>query len=1110
MATLVPIPSPILGLDAHSVASLQPTLDAIAANLNTLNAAVVQVNADFTGGSTENLQPGVPDEAKIGDKWFKTDNADPSLVTVIEGFVNTIPYLITDGLDVPTKESRWKEAQDAATKATVASLSSTVDGKIALVQGTIPQPSADIGDLWIDTTVSNENQVYTAKIVYDFTGNTPFQTPSGASATWSQPEIDTHFFKSGDKNAIVAAGLAQGTADGKRTGYWDDRMPGINIELTTEFEVGDTWLEDVSPAYQGYMCFLGYNGADIPADEPSRVTFQLDHWQKKGDKSAQDAAAAAQATADSKIETFRQNTTPLEADILDFWVQTFSPPDDDEQIFNQCLQAYDDVFIQANYVTEGFLTAEAFRFSLWQVITDANLIAAINTVDAAKSVNKFTTVPADKGAFGDTWTDNSVSPALSYNLTVEYDFTGETFSWIKLGVNDPPTGGSTPLTTFYWELVSIEAFADIASDAKAVADGRRSTFTGPSVPDNSGIVDTSTTSNFRPVDIGDLWVNLNAELEDDDAQRFTIWVCFRSYENVPGLDFVGIGPDRDGSNNLLNPGDGGFNTNNAFNYWQQTRDQSALEFAIDIVALQDGKRNTFISNSTDADITYPVFNDTHSGGIPDASITQGGISIGDIWIDEGSSAPDDTFQVYKCLRAYAYDDTDPGERFLSIGTNWLAVSELGLRNIAIQRFAFIDNKREVFVNTTIPNPGVGAPATWKDLRGALIGDIWIDTSVSPALLRYCKVAYLLGGTTGTNWESMDEVGTPINPSDPASKGYVDDNFVPAAGGSFGGDVDITRNSPVFTLDATSGTLGKMVFERDNVVKGALELESPDDFLTFTSVDNDIALDIETGKRIRQTTNPLAADEVANKGYADSLVSGGPFVPESGGTFSGTIRIDNNVGESALVLDDQGGANTGLFRINAGGTFAFDVERKSNALYPVIVTGDNVVALDLAGKRLVNVAAATSGTDGVRLDQMETAIAAVSDLNTGQDTAVGSTTTDAISTFKTLASAIVTGIGKPSAVAVCHLRWKRTGVDSFNCHMFKSAGGTVWACTFANDAGLLSTAGLLTDDGANQLALGVREFRVLWVSDNQVDFQFRNTAGSTIITDIAGTFLKIDE
>jgi len=401
--------------------------------------------------------------------------------------------------------------------------------------------------------------------------------------------------------------------------YLRPDQPGQDIATFPQdagvvFEVSDEWVDSDSVdtngllSFQAYTCILEYNQTEVPTDPGDRITFQNLHWSPKGDSIARDNAIAANALADGKTFTFRQQTVPNEAEQFDIWFKNFDAPDDDkDELFVNKTGTYTNASIDADFPTSGFATKEEFRESFWQIITDPEALAAANAaaVDAdSKGTNFFSNDPPDKAETGDTWTDKDASPKISYINKVTYDFEGESFSWITEGSNDPPPGGSSPLISFYWDATTDTTFADIANRAEAVADGKTAGYTGDSPPENSGVIDPNT-GILELIDIGDLWIKVDDTLTDDNDISFTAFVCWRQYRNISGVDFPTFtGPSVDGASVLIPPsadfpinvpGDpgfvpsAGFEVTNAFNYWKATRSPEVLQFATDITAIESDK-----------------------------------------------------------------------------------------------------------------------------------------------------------------------------------------------------------------------------------------------------------------------------------------------------------------------------------------------------------------------------------------------------------------------------------------------------------------------------------------------------------------------------------------
>jgi hypothetical protein len=770
--SLKPIPTPTIGSDAHSVGSLAAMLAAITSNLNTLKAAVEAHDVVLDSNPVEYLQETVPAQARVGDKWYETDAPSLDDVQLIKAWVCKTAYTATDGLTLEQKEARFIPASDKNAQDTVASLTSLLDGKASTYQSSDPPAAMDAGDIWIDTTtVSGINQAYVAKADYDYSGGT-----GAPVAGWTETEIGIHFRISGDKSAQAAAADADGIARSKTVNYLRVNMPGILAQDVTDglvYEIGDSWTQDVTP-YQSYVCYLGYNASDVPSDAGDRVTFLAAHWKAKGDKTAQDAATAAHALADGKITNYRQLTVPTDGDVLDTWFKNFAGVDRDE--LYTCNATYTAAATSAAYIGLGYGTVEAYRQTFWDQVFDKQSLEAADAAAATangKTTDWYLNEPPSAAGASDRWMDRDASPIGQYTSLGAYDYLDkDSVTWVTTGTTDDSGANVTLLISDYWEKVSQEdevtSLTDLANKAESYIDGSKSTFMGLVPPQSSGITYVSGGVVVeRPVGIGDTWVKTDLQLVSTAADLST-WHCFRSYTEIDGLTLDGYtGPDRDGSNNLLAPGAVGFNTMNGYNYWVRASDPAAVEAAIDIIALKDGKRSTYIVDSRYS--AYPK---------PTLKASLGGIQLGDIWIDEG-----DSYKVFKCKQAYSQDGgTFQGVAiplYVDKATNWLEVSEPEMTAQAILRRSFMDGKRSVYVGTSVPN--LGGPANWNAIIGAQVGDLWYNTTTTPPVKYWCSTAYLTGGTI-SNWTKMDQLPSdPVDAADIARKIYVDTGVATASG-----------------------------------------------------------------------------------------------------------------------------------------------------------------------------------------------------------------------------------------------------------------------------------------------------------------------------------------
>ena len=171
----------------------------------------------------------------------------------------------------------WVNVQDADLAQALqdaADAQATADRKIVTyAQASAPSANLDIGDLWLDIDDNN--------ILYRWNGE-----------SW------VNVRDAGISAAQTLAQNALNSANSKTTTYYQNGTPTSAVS-------GDLWINTA----EGNALYR-YNGSSWVNVQDADLAQAL-----------QDAADA-QATADSKIVTFAQNTTPTGADTGDLWVDT--------------------------------------------------------------------------------------------------------------------------------------------------------------------------------------------------------------------------------------------------------------------------------------------------------------------------------------------------------------------------------------------------------------------------------------------------------------------------------------------------------------------------------------------------------------------------------------------------------------------------------------------------------------------------------------------------------------------------------------------------------------------------------------------------------------------
>lgn len=291
----------------------------------------------------------------------------------------------------------WVSVRDttiATALATAEAAQATADGKIDTFWQTTAPSSASEGDLWFDTD----------------DGLKQYRRTSGAWVLAADTRIG---------QAISDAADAQATADGKVRTFVQTSSP-------TAEAVGDLWF-DTDDGYKLYR----WSGSAWVNVRDTGIALALTN------------AAAAQATADGKIDTFWQATPPSSSAEGDIWFDT------------------DDGYKQYRRTSGAWVLAADTRIG--QAISDA----ADAQATADGKVRTFVQAAAPMAeSIGDLWfdTDDGYKP---------HRWNGS--SWIS--VQD----------------TSIAAALAAANDAQATADGKIATFYQTTAP-SSGVSS-----------VGDLW-----------------------------------------------------------------------------------------------------------------------------------------------------------------------------------------------------------------------------------------------------------------------------------------------------------------------------------------------------------------------------------------------------------------------------------------------------------------------------------------------------------------------------------------------------------------------------------------------------------------------------
>ena len=247
-----------------------------------------------------------------------------------------------------------------------------------------------------------------------------------SAITWNQSVSDV-------ATALSNASTAQETADGQIQGFFQISAPSTNISF------GDIWIdtdghtppttadiyryEDINHGSQGILAWRS-----TPTNAIGIVYLNA--------YNAQSSANTAQSTANSKIKTFYQSTTPTASTIGDFWVDT----DDNNHLYrwngSTWVTVRDQSMVQQGQSYNGTVISPQNGIVVTKYNT-GGIILADTTLNATTGIKIRKT--SDNGI---TWTDkfylDSLGNIVMSGSIVSSSFTGGT---INIGT---PIGGIYP------------------------------------------------------------------------------------------------------------------------------------------------------------------------------------------------------------------------------------------------------------------------------------------------------------------------------------------------------------------------------------------------------------------------------------------------------------------------------------------------------------------------------------------------------------------------------------------------------------------------------------------------------------------------------------------
>ena len=214
-------------------------------------------------------QATAPTANAAGDLWFDTSNGNELF---------------------RWSGSAWVSVQDtdiAQAISDAATAQATADGKVTTFYQDAAPTAEGVGDLWVDTN----------------DGNAAYRWSGSAWVSITDADIAT---------ALSDAATAQATADGKIVSFYSASAP-------TAEGVGDFWTDtdDDNHLYRwSGSAWVSVRDATIAAAQSVASTALADA------ATAQSAADNAQATADGKIITFIQATSPTAEGVGDLWIDS--------------------------------------------------------------------------------------------------------------------------------------------------------------------------------------------------------------------------------------------------------------------------------------------------------------------------------------------------------------------------------------------------------------------------------------------------------------------------------------------------------------------------------------------------------------------------------------------------------------------------------------------------------------------------------------------------------------------------------------------------------------------------------------------------------------------
>ena len=749
------------------------------------------------------------------------------------------------------------------------------------------------------------------------------------TAYTSEGTLVDNWTVSRDKVSATAAAQASALAGNASQVHLSDDIPDTA-------RAKDIWI-DTNASNKARVCDTTY-GSGLG---------DMDYWADIDDAVSQLLAAAEQGLKDGKTNTYHQADVPESADARDGWVDL-----DNSNATYACTAAYtatDGLTYDSGKTYEiGEIcnvagtyyqaTAESYNrlppdAGYWTVVgTHANITAfresrwvetadkaARDRADAAqaladgKTTNYYQDSIPNAADLKDLWVDTNDNNQV-YVCIESYDDGGDLANWEKTA--DSVAQSKATLAKSQADRKTVNFFQDnMPTGADNVVDGfidlgdgwidtndgnavyvaktrfkSAGTFQEKTHVNNDGKVWDGTTQFYAGdyvIRTGRTYVALADTLNEEPSTTPAVW---EDKGTTAASDYIEWMAEQ----------------------WEPTKDKAAQELALLAQGTADGKTTAYYRDE-----------------IPESA------NVGDTWVDT-----DANFMIRICKIAYTTNG--------STVDNWQETQDPEARQTALDALSAADKKRTTFntayagVPSAWPSPsgGMGSPISfWDAVGGASIGDMWIHTNTSTGLIYIyiCKTAYSgydddVGGLG--SWSSISDLGD------------IQDNYVKIAGSTMTGNLAISRATPIFTIDATTG-VATVDFQIGGVSKASMVLADGNGYLQAVSTHDSVALSAES-KRIVEVANPENANDAANKSWTESQASSAEssansytdsaVSSEAGTRASDDATIQSNLDDHAAETSTAHGLKTAAFY--DVGEIDQTVPKWGNIVGNSVILGDN--------------------------------------------------------------------------------------------------------------------------------------------------------------------------